>query len=347
MRHLENQILESGRFDGTIMYSPDGESLGHDQLKILVNTEKVIVFHPQMLGAGETLKLIESRYRGGRITHIYLLDSYFFCRRSYNHIDVETHPCLRCVGTNKAREADRMGCAPWPKATAEAGDFAAGLQKFAENGALSFYAQTETQRGLAREHFGETTSIEVVGLWCADWLEHFENFESGNVSKGTEGPFDVVYHGSRDLAKGLGWALSVAAALPQFKFLVPLDRGEATFSGPDNATIKPLRWDEGLASAIQGAKVTLVPSLWSAPCEGALVKSIITAPATAAVRNDTAFASEIPDDVLLKLPPDPKTAAVTLNRAIVDGWKPDANARRVWAANFKQANLGLLDRLLK
>ncbi len=279
MRHLESEVLAARRFDGTIMYSPDGESLTEDQLQLLTEASKVILFHPQMLGVAEVLRLIELRRRARRVTSMYLLDSFFFCRRSYNHIDQEWTPCLRCIGTNRSHEADRMGCSPWPKVSPGASEFAIRIGELVSAGAVSLIAQTETQRELAHRHFGQSAAIGVAGLWCEDWQEHFDHFESFGVDREQDGTFDVVYHGSRDLAKGLGWVLTVAAALPHLSFLVPLDRGNVTFTGPANATIRPMRWDDGLFAAIKGAKMTLVPSLWSAPCEGALIKSIVTAPA--------------------------------------------------------------------
>ena len=56
--------------------------------------------------------------------------------------------------------------------------------------------------------------------------------------------------------------------------------------------------------AVHEAALVCVPSLWSAPAEGALIKSRAVARAVAVVRNDTALASELPDELVLKLSPD-------------------------------------------
>lgn len=345
MCYLENELLRSQRYDGTIMYSPDGESLSEDQLSLLADIPKVVIFHPQMLGLAETISLLASRKANHLVTHLYLLDSFFFCRRSYNHIAAETAPCLRCIGVDGKDVADRMGCAPWPKAEEATSRFIEALRSYVAAGDVHLYAQNDTQAEIARQHFGNSSAIEIVGLWCADWTEYFEKFLSNGISESSSGPYDVVYHGSRDMAKGLGWMLAVAEQTPELSYLVPLDRGPANFSGPPNVTIQPMRWNQGLFDAIKGASLTVVPSLWSAPCEGALVKSIITAQATAAVANSTSFASEIPKDICLGLPADPGQAADVLLQSMQDHWQPDSGARHSWAKNFYSHGIELAARI--
>lgn len=346
MRHLEKEILATQRYDGTIIYCPDKEELTDAQFEILVDIPKVVIFHPQMLGLSATLSLLSERRAKGLTTHIYLLDSFFFCRRSYNHIDSEFSPCLRCVGAANMNAADRMGCVPWPKTEDAAPTLIKALHEHVTAGSVHLYAQTKTQAALARQHFGSTAVIEVVGLWCDDWAEHFDAFLSDSSVRNQTSNFDIVYHGSRDMAKGLGWLLAVAAQTPNFSYLVPLDRGSANFSGPANVTIKPMRWDEGLFDAIKGATITVVPSLWSAPCEGALVKSIVTARAVAVAQNESAFASEIPEGVHLSLPADPVKAARGLSNAIHENWQPDLAVQKRWAKDFRDIGNALLSRLI-
>lgn len=345
MRHLEKEILASGRYDGTIIYCPDEESLNEEQLNLIIDTPRVVIFHPQMLGLLETINLISRRRAQGLITHIYLLDSFFFCRRSYNHIDSETSPCLRCVGAANMSAGDRMGCKPWPKSDGNAMALIEMLQRDVSAGHVHLFAQTQTQETLARQHFGDNAVVDVVGLWCDDWAEHFDRFFEDGTPDTTSGEFDIVYHGSRDMAKGLGWVLTVAAQTPHLSYLVPLDRGPANFAGPPNVKIQPMRWDEGLFDAITGAAITLAPSLWSAPCEGALVKSIVTARATAVVDNSSAFAAEIPDSVCLRLPTDPAQAGQLLSTSIENRWRPNTSDRQRWVSEFLRNGIGLVGRI--
>ena len=76
--------------------------------------------------------------------------------------------------------------------------------------------------------------------------------------------------------------------------------------------------------------MTVVPSLWSAPIEGALVKSIAISRATAVVDNPSAFAAELPDNLILKLPNAPVRAAAALEKALASDWRPAPEARADW-----------------
>jgi hypothetical protein len=306
----------------------------------------LVLFHPQMLGIAQTGELVQTRSARGLATYLYLLDSFFFCRRSYNHIDTEAAACLRCVGPGNEINADRMGCVPWPTRDAGASDFIAGLHEPVRRGLLRLFAQNHTQAELARAHFGEVARIVHAGLWCADWTEHFAAFEAGAGEDHGDSAYDVIYHGSRDMAKGIGWILTVAERTPELRYLIPIDRGAVNIAGPANVTITDMRWESGLADAVRGARLVLAPSLWSSPCEGALIKSIVTAKATGVVDVPSAFSSEIPGDVVLKLPPDPAAGAQALRQAITSGWVPDPTARRRWATAFKAFNIDIFRRLL-
>ena len=89
-----------------------------------------------------------------------------------------------------------------------------------------------------------------------------------------------------------------------------------------------------------------VPSLWSAPAEGALVKSLAVGRAVAVVRNDTALASELPDELVLKLSPDPAAAARQLAQAVARGWVPDPGMRARWLREFRGGNSAFFDNIL-
>jgi len=299
-----------------------------------------------MIGVKSVRKLLRRRRQLNLITHIYMLDSFVFCRRSYNHIDSENSPCLRCVNSEDFAIADQLGCEPWPKADDEAPSLISDLKEFVSTGAVHIYAQNSAQVELSRAHFGASAAIEKIGLWCSDWEAHFDNFAEHGILNHESGPYDIVYHGSRDLAKGLGWTLSLARKTPDLNYLIPLDRGTADFIGPPNTTIRPMRWEEGLFDAVKGARMTIAPSLWSAPCEGGLIKSILTSRLCAVVENPGAFSGEIPDNVVLKLPQDLDQARQTITQAFAKNWRPDEKARQKWVNTFKIYHQGIFERLI-
>jgi hypothetical protein len=350
MQHLQNAILARGTFDGTILYAPATRPLGDDMRRMVEALPHLVIFHPQMMGAQSAVGLMEARAAAGRRTHLYLLDNSFFCVRSYNHLDQDVGPCFRCLGPGQGVNALAMGCRPWPAADAYASAYIAALEQFVHRGQVALYAQNRGQIALAQRHFGPEAPISYAGLWCADWTSYVDAFMAAGRTPGDDADakpmFDVVYHGSRDPAKGVAWVLAVAARTPEIKYLVPVDRGQVDFAAPANVTAMPMRWDSGLFDAVRTARLVLAPSLWSSPCEGALIKNIVIARAPAVVDIPSAFSAEVPPEVLLRLPQHPDQAAIALRAALTSEWRPDPEVRRRWVADFRRFNEAVADRLL-
>jgi len=350
MQHLQAAILRRGKFDGTIVYCPAGQIMTESTMAMLAVVPHLVVFHPQMLGVRETLTLLQRRATVGKITHLYLLDNFFFCLRSYNHLDHEYEPCFRCLGPGQGINAAQTGCQPWPAADDFSTAFIAGVQSLARAGKIHFFAQNRGQIDLVHRHFGIDVEVTYAGLWCADWTSYIDAFSANGHAEGDgsiEPPaYDVVYHGSRDLAKGIGWVLAVAARTPELKYLIPIDRGAVNVNAPGNVTVAPMRWESGLHDAVRASKLALAPSLWSSPCEGALIKNIVIAKAPAVVDIPSAFSAEIPENVVLRLPRDPSTAATAVRQAIATGWRPNPDARKAWVAAFRAFNEDVTTRLL-
>lgn len=349
MQHLQSVILAKNLYDGTIVYSPNGQTLTADSLNFLSTIPQLLVLHPQMLGVRETLSLMQQRAAKGHLTKFYLLDSFFFCLRSYNHLDHEIAPCLRCIGLN-FKAAATNNCLPWPAQDAFTPDFIASLHALVRTGAITLCAQNHEQAALARRHFGDQAVIEHVGLWCADWTTYADAYAANNRAEGDltddNSEFDVVYHGSRDIAKGIAWVLAVASHTPELRYLIPIDRGVVNINAPPNVTVTSMRWESGLHQHVRTAKLTLAPSLWSSPCEGALIKNILIARAPAVVDVPTAFSTEIPADVVLRLPQSPEQAAAAVREAVTTPWRPDPAARNGWVKSFRAFNEAVATRLI-
>jgi len=350
MQHLQSVILKRGLFNGTIFYCPAGKILPPDTSAALSEVPHLVVLHPQMLGVRETLALMQARAAKNLETNLYLLDSFYFCLRSYNHLDHETAPCLRCIGPGQIAQAAATGCRPWPAQDPATIDFISGLHTLVTAGAVTLSAQNQEQVAMARRHFGANAKITHVGLWCADWTSYADAFDGAEKAEGdlidTLPEFDVVYHGSRDIAKGIAWVLAVAERTPEVRYLIPIDRGAANVIAPANVTVTSMRWESGLHDAVRRAHLALAPSLWSSPCEGALIKNILIAKAPAVVDIPTAFSSEIPGDVVLRLPQNPDLAATAVRVALKTQWRPDPAARTHWVSHFRNFNAAVADRLL-
>ena len=301
----------------------------------LIETPRLVVLHPQEIGTRWLDAVITRRARLGRITELFVLDASFFCVRSYNHMPGENAPCLRCLEHGPS-EAARHGCRAFPIRDPWASTFVTRIRQQALRGSVAFWAQTEGYRMLLKEFAGQGAKVRVAGLWTDD----FDDLEN---SFPTVPPIaDIVYHGSWHEAKGAQWALSLAAAMPDRTFLFPCRKPAAT-EPPPNALFQNLSWDNGLAEQVQASSLCLVPSLWTATIEGALVKSIAHAPATAVVASSFAFSEELPDGLVLRLPADIGDAATMLRTHA--GWQPSAALRTDWLKSFALRNTGILETL--
>ena len=300
--------------------------------------DPAILIHPQSLGYAWCDQLIRKRTAP---TWMYVMDSSFFCIRSYNHIAGETSSCTRCLGGDWS-QIEKMQCAPFPVADADAVPFVQNLQRWIAERRVRCLVQNPQQAELLRRHCGPEAVIRVVGLWTAD-MEI-----ARGVSEQPAGPaYDVVFHGGVHHAKGFDWALEMARRCPELTFLFPCRRGKASsLDPPPNAVFKKMTWETGLGQQVQSAKLVLNPSLWSATIEGALVKSIFAARAVAVQDEPTAWSSGWPDGLILRLPPhDLAQAADALRLAVVSGWAPAAGLKTEWVREFQQANARLLERL--
>ena len=271
---------------------------------------------------------------------LYMLDSSFFCIVSYNHVPGEAGPCLRCIGGN-FDEASINHCLPFPKPDPCAMTFVQRLREYVAEGRVVLIAQTIRQAELASQHFNLRSPPAVVGLWTADWdgvLQSRENMPT------VPSEWDVVFHGFNLAAKGATWLENLAARLPSRRFLFPYARPGNRLS--TNCEYRPMTWESGLEAAVRSSAITVVPSLWSAPIEGALVKSIAVARTTAVVENRSAYADELPQGLILRLPQDLEAAARILEDALQSRWQPEQQTKYAWLDELRMQRGNFLNRLI-
>jgi len=307
--------------------------------------ESLILLHPQSIGGRWCLEMIRRRRHP---TWIYLLDSSFFCIRSYNHLAAESEACARCLGGGWAAAKDH-DCRPYPAGHDCGLSFLEELRLLAADGRVRFMAQNPGQAALAERHFGPRRSVPVVGMWTVDLAEAFAAGAEQRGSPSRAGGHDVVFHGGDHPAKGFGWALDVARRLPAARFLFPMAwrPGAGWGERPANCEFAQLTWESGLADAVAAATVTLVPSLWSAPVEGALVKSIVVGRAVAAPAIESGFVADLPAGLVRLLAKSPAMAADQLCDTLATGWRPEASTLAAWKARFQAENAPLLATMLQ
>lgn len=297
-----------------------------------------LVFHPQTLGFGRTIRFLRA-WRGKAF--LFGLDNSFFCVHSYNNVPGEDQDCLRCLGGRFEAAADQA-CVPFPVRDEAAFAFVRDLHVLLQEGGVGVLVQNRLNADLYRRHLGVRADVEVVGLWTADWTTAF----ASPVPEGGKG-FDVVFHGHFVAAKGATWLSEVARRLPEVRFLFPASAPAQVKDLPENIVFRAMSWESGLAAEVAAARITCVPSLWSATIEGALVKSIIFGRATARVRTAAAFGEELPDGLVLNLDPDTAVAADQLRAALQSGWVPEPGLRDAWVETFKRENFDMLGRILR
>lgn len=308
------------------------------QLLARTSAAPVVFFHPQTLGYRRTEALM-ARWRGP--VFMFGLDNSFFCIRSYNHrLGMDT-PCLNCLG-GRFEAADEHGCTPFPTPDPEARGFVRRLRELMIDGRVHVLAQNKRNAELYRRHLGPNASVAVVGLWTADLTPEFETPRTAPAGRG----YDVVFHGHYVEAKGAEWMLDVARAAPELKILFPAACPKRVQDPPANVTFKSMNWETGLAEEVAKARLVTVPSLWSATIEGALVKTIIAARATARVDNPTAYGDELPAGLVLNLDREPTAAARQLREALARDWAPEPALLAAWKQNFLQENYPLLNKII-
>ena len=286
---------------------------------------ELILFHPQNLGYWKTLFFL--RIFRGQISW-YLLDSSFFCIRSYNHLQGETTPCLRCLGSSTSR-ATEFGCQPFPTRNWYAHQFFIQIRSLVKSRNIKIIAQNKNQADLAKRHFG-TGNIFVAGLWTIDF-----EAQGGLPATQTRDSYDVVFHGHFHAAKGALWALELASKMPSYRFLFPFPKEALPKEPSANCFFENITWESGLHERVTMAKCVIVPSLWSAPIEGALIKSIFWAKKVAVVENESSYSSELPKKLVTSLSSDTSRAFLELEN-LLKAAPPDENQKLLWIQNFRK-----------
>jgi hypothetical protein len=205
--------------------------------------------------------------------------------------------CTLCI-TNSKSYVDK-GCHFFPnKANQTDYDFfLQTIQTNLEN--VHFLTQNTNQTELLREKFGDNIKYSKVGM-----LVDFKK-ENILVNKSVK-IYDFLFHNTLADAKGLAYFLKLAEVMNNRSFIVPYSKQEVlkaveNFRDLDNVDFISTTWDTGLKEILINSKVVINPSLWSAPVEGALLKSIKYNGCVAVVPAEFSFQKELPNDVVQKL----------------------------------------------
>lgn len=304
-----------------------------EQIRIAsIRSSRVLVLHPQTLG----YDCFRALYEAGNKISMYVLDNSFFCLQSYNHRAGKRGECFDCLGN---LSGCHPGCSPFPVPITRKDNlnFLEWLQRVSHN--IEFLCQTHHQAALLAAHMGSAIRCKVVGMKTDEFQDAAQSRERPAPSAMR---FDVVFHGHAFGAKGIRYALELATQLPELRFLIPSDLGEVQRCVPElpiapNVTCQRLSWDSGLKEYVSTCQLVLCPSEWSAPVEGALLKSLEFNGSVAVVETKYGFEREIPADIALKLPLNAQDAATRV-RTHLKTTRPDGyRAAQEWARRYRQS----------
>lgn len=292
-----------------------------------VEDSKVVIFHPQSIG----LNIVSELISNNKSIYIYVLDNFIFCRSSYNYLK-GNDACVLCLKNKNSGKQNN--CDFFPNNQKES-DYHSFINSI-ENNLLkiTFLCQNENQAKLVKAKFGGNIKILNIGMLIDLEVKKQNNIESK--------VYDFVYHNTNSKAKGILYFLELAKKMNQYNFMIPYSKSEVIKEVEnhirlDNVHFIPMNWDTGLREIVINAKIVVNPSLWSAPVEGALLKSIQYNGCVAVVPVIYSFQEEIPADVLIHLNPNIDSSVNILCNIIESKEKRLSYIKnsKLWLENYK------------
>lgn len=270
-----------------------------------IKNSEVIAIHPQTLGYSNLFKLIKFNK-----VSLYVMDNSFFCIRSYNTHPEKNIECLKCLGSIDPDGA----CQPFPVKINKSKNIKYLLKLIRISKDINFLTQNNFQSLLVKKHFGNCSSVAVVGMDAE--INNYKAKQNLPIQPFSIS-YDIVFHGASLVAKGLLYFVQLAKELPNYTFFIPDHKCDVVkvlnMELPENITCQKMNWESGLEALVISAKIVINPSIWSAPIEGALIKSASRNNNVATVVTKYGFENEV-DSIVnhLRLNPDPVLGASQL-----------------------------------
>lgn len=272
-----------------------------------IKGSNVLLLHPQSIGVSLSTELIKNNK-----VYFYVFDNFLFCKKSYNYIE-GNNACTLCLYNSTAYLEHECDFFPVKYKQSEYDIFLKTISENINN--IHFLVQNKNQEQMIVKKFGTNTKITKVGM-----LIHFEDDEKAVIKK-AEKSYDFLYHNTLSFSKGLLYFIKVAELMPNNSFIIPYAKEsvEKAINAQINITnidFLNINWNSGLKEILINCKVVLNPSLWSAPVEGALLKSINYNGCVAVIPTDLSFQEELPNEVVQKLSLNIDESVILLNKLI-------------------------------
>lgn len=245
-----------------------------------IKLDKVVVYHPQTLGYRISSYLI----RNASYIYYFVLDASIFCIKSYNNRnEVVCTNCIKQISPYK-------DCNFFPRKNSLIAFRKHRERIFLELYKIEFIVQTAGYKNIVKGIFGKKANCRILKMkFPSIKVNYLQNLKK---------KYDFVYHGNNLEAKGSTYALRIASSFSKYNFFFPyhIDRGG------HNVVSKSISWDKGLIEVILKSKIVLCPSIWSAPVEGAVIKTMmLMVPVAIHINKYSASMTLLPKDCFIPL----------------------------------------------
>lgn len=242
------------------------------------------IYHHQTIGYSLTKRLLASMNK----VDFYILDASFFCMKSYNFLNEKA--CLNCLKTFNPD----ISCKSFPKFALTSSILSFRKQLHNSIDKILFIVQTESHKLLLNDSFLKKPIVEVRKMTHPKL-----NFEVSNLKKDTK--YDFAFHGNNLEAKGSKYVFNLSKKMKNQTFIFPFRLNNL----PKNCFCEQKNWDNGLADILTNSKVILCPSLWSAPVESSILKTMLLNKPVAIVKSDYSASNDIyPENTFIHLSGD-------------------------------------------
>lgn len=297
-----------------------------------IKGSRIIIFHPQSLGLTKTIDLIKNNNE----IYIYVLDNFFFCIKSYNHFDESFSPCILCVKDINQSKLNYCKSAPNKISFDEYSLFNNVI--IVNSKKITFITQNHNQSKLLKLKYGEGINIQQIGMYTGEIPLNDNDEIENDVLK-----YDFIFHNTLNFAKGLIYFIELSKIMSEYKFVIPFSKNDVEYYINykvlnSNLHFVPCTWETGLKDLLVQSRVTIVPSLWSAPIEGSLLKSLYYSNVVAIIRSEYSFSSEIPNDCYINLSDNINDSSLLLVRFLQDYKKLNYKSKQ-WVKSFNASNV--------
>lgn len=258
-------------------------------LFLALNYSKSIIVHPQSIGFFQSSLIILFSKK----TFYFTADSSYFCLRSYNFNPKNKLECVKCLKGIKFKDNE---CKPFPynSKLIWIKFFYYVVEKFKTK--IVFLVQNQKQLELIKLRYGEI-NYHITSMNPGDILENKFKNSINSLELLPKNKKNILFHASNHLEKGYGFMIDFAKKNKIFNVIIPSIKPENSLSIP-NLFYIPCSWESGLLDLIIKCDIVMCPSIWSAPIEGALLKSLYWNGVVAVHKTDFAFSNEIYEKIL-------------------------------------------------